>query len=204
MLPALLLFAACTGAPEPPDPNSYPWSISVSGDGSMTAFGLTPRKSTFQDARDRFGDRLEVAMFEADGERALEIFYGKANLNGLQGRLILTLDAPADLLGQIAATATSKPSGAGAIRYALPEDLTDPLPALAIKAMLFAPAAGLSEETIVARFGPPEQRETSEDGTLLLYPSRGVHITVPDGGRELIQFVHPEDFAWLKAHSQPH
>lgn len=196
----LLLLFACSDPAPPPDPAGLPWSVSVQPDGSTVAFGLSPAKSALQDAIDRFGNRLELAMFETDGERAVEVYYSKADLSGLEGRLILTVDAPPALLDEIAATGESKPTGNGSTRYEVPDPVAAKLSPLPLKAMLFAPAASLAEADLTSRFGEPESREAAGEDAVLLYPSRGIHITVPGSGRSLIQYVHPKDFAWLKAH----
>ncbi|MFT4977431.1 MAG: hypothetical protein ACI8S6_003336 [Myxococcota bacterium] len=207
MSPALfaLLFACSRPAPQS-EPARYPWDIELLDDGSTLALGLTPGRSTFTDAIDRFGNSLEVAMFESGEDRSLEIYYSKASLGGLVGRLILILDAPPEVLADIALRSEREPTGAGTgvWRYALPTATEPSLPPLTVKAMTFAPAASLTEETLTARFGPPEQRLTTEDSVILLYPSRGVRITAPARGRELIEYVHPDDFAWLQAHQQTH
>lgn len=198
-----LLFSAllaCSDPAPPPDPAGLPWSVSVQPDGSTVAFGLTPSQTPLKDAIDRFGNRLELAMFETDGDRAVEVYYSKADLSGFEGRLILTIDAPPALLDEIAATGESKPTGNGSIRFEVTDPVAEKLATHPIKAMLFAPAASLEAADLVARFGEPESRETSGEDALLLYPSRGLHITVPGSGRALIQYVHPKDFAWLKTH----
>jgi len=49
------------------------------------------------------------------------------------------------------------------------------------------------------RFGTPDETLfIGEDSLHWLYASRGLAITMSHRGKAVLQYVHPEDFGWLK------
>ena len=70
---------------------------------------------------------------------------------------------------------------------------------LPIRAISVIPTVNLDEATIVQRFGEPGERiVVSEKRTHLLYPKLGLDVVVDKDGKELLQYVAPQQFARLR------
>ena len=201
----LWLGLACTGQPDAPPVDStaqLPWSIALQPDGSTVVLGLSPGHSTLAAARARFpGAPPDVAMFEeAGGALSLEAYLSEVSLGPLTGRVLLRLAAPPDLLAELQQRSKRTPLGTGTFRYEVPWGEDARLDALVVEGLTFAPAARLDEETLVARFGPPAERHTVEEGgVVLLYPTRGAALVVNPGGREQLHYVDPAAMGALRA-----
>jgi hypothetical protein len=79
-----------------------------------------------------------------------------------------------------------------------PEDLTlaDSAP---IGSITLIPTASLDEETALARFGQPGERiRASEQVEHLLYPEKGLVLTLDSKGKEILQYIAPRHFARLR------
>jgi hypothetical protein len=79
-----------------------------------------------------------------------------------------------------------------------PDDLAaaDRLP---IRAIAVIPTVNLDEATVVQRFGEPGERiVVSDKRTHLLYPKLGLDVVVDKDGKELLQYVAPQQFARLR------
>jgi hypothetical protein len=181
--------------------SGLPWQIEILPDGNSRVFGLTLAKSTLGDARERFGPDMEVAVIANRGEAgALEAYYSRVTTGVLTGRMILVaaLDRESvERMRQHAAKSSVTESSARKFTLSA-EDL-----ALAystpIASITFIPSASLDEETALARFGPPGERiRVSEQAEHLLYPEKGLALTLDSKGKELLQYVAPRDFARLR------
>jgi len=212
----LVLMAALIGAPmlrsgaAPDSPSaaqrvtvSLPWQIEQRPGGALRVFGLQlggDGASTLDDAQALWpGEVLKVALLASgDGSLAVEGYLESIQVGALQGKLVLGIAAEPGELNAWAQRATGvepKPSGARQANLHS-SDLADarrrPLAAL-----VFLPAARLDEATVVQRFGAGPQRIETEDGALhLLYPDRGVAITLDPKGRDrsVLQYVAPAEF----------
>ncbi|MEL6342205.1 MAG: hypothetical protein AAFV53_03680 [Myxococcota bacterium] len=206
MTPILLLLSALACRPNTPEPQPHmlPWNIARQADGSTVVFGLTPGRSTMADARERFGPNIEGALFDTKGALSLEVYFNQVTLSGITGKIILNLRATDDAMEHIrAASGEGKPTGAGAVRYEIANESADGMLRLTTRAFTFVPTADLDEAMLTSRFGQPAERLPQEAGELLLYPDKGLGILVQDPGRELLQYVHPDDIAWLRDQSRP-
>ena len=68
-----------------------------------------------------------------------------------------------------------------------------------VKAISVIPTVNLDEATIIQRFGEPGERIVlSETRTHLLYPTLGLDVLVDKDGKELLQYVAPQQFARLR------
>jgi hypothetical protein len=178
-----------------------PWQIESLPDGRSRVFGLTLATSTFDDAGGRLGADMKVAVVAAPGEPGLvEAYYEQIAIGPLTGKMILTAAVDPQTVERWSARAAKVEYMESSTRkYTLnAEDL-----ALAqrapIAAIAFIPTAQLDAETAIQRFGPPAERiRTSEHIEHLLYPAKGLSLTVDGKGRELLQYVAPRQFARLR------
>jgi hypothetical protein len=187
----------------PPTPATagLPWQIERLAGGGTRVLGLEPGGSRLQEALDRFGTRIEVALFRGpDGALSAEAYYAEVELGPLVGRLILRLEPGPELLEELAgpgARAQRLPSGT--LRYGVPLDRGPQLAQARIRALTFVPAGDVDPAVLARLFGAPgsdlagpgQQRHW-------LWPERGLLITSDPKGKEVFHYVHPRDFSWVQ------
>jgi hypothetical protein len=204
VLLALILpfFLPGAGKQEGIDPNSnLPWQIAVDGQGGSSVFGLRPGVSTLGDVRQKLGNEIEVAIIAAPNEiGSLEAYYAQIPLGFVLARMVLTVDASDEAISAMRERAVrAKHMESTTRRITLhPDDLAaaDKLP---IRAISVIPTVNLDEATIVQRFGEPAERiVVSDKRTHLLYPKQGLDVVVDQDGKELLQYVAPQQFARLR------
>jgi hypothetical protein len=187
--------------PGAPSEGGRPWQVETLPDGAIRAIGLVPGQSTLGGAIGRFGKGLEAAVFESAGQGpVLEAYWSEVTSGGITGRLIVTLDASAEVVRGLQARGTRTTGmGSPTVRYALHPRDGEVVASLAIRSLTFVPTANLEAATVRARFGEPEDRLPGGEGvTHWLYPRRGIAVTLNAQGRELIDYVDPRDFGWLR------
>lgn len=199
---AITFLAPDIGKRDGVDPNvNLPWQIVVDGQGGSAVFGIRPGSSTLADLKAVFGDDLELAIVAAPGEvGALEAYYSQLRLGFVQGRMIVTLGTPPGMLAEMRERAPKAAyMESTTMKISLhPEDLVR-VEQMPIRAISVIPSVNLSEETVVQRFGQAAERlPVSEKRVHLLYPDKGLDVTVDKDGKELLQYVAPRDFALLR------
>jgi len=197
LLMLVFLLTACA-----PDRGAPPWQIDQLGDGSTRVFGLVPGRSTLADAPRRFGPAVEAALFETpEGTLAAEAYYSKVSPGGLTGKLVLSLSLDdAALVALKDHSSEMKILGTGNKRLAIAAGDAARLQHAVIRGMTFVPTANLDEKILLGRFGQPDERVTvDEDTTHWLYPSRGLDVALNRRGKDLLQYVHPDDFDWVRS-----
>ena len=184
------------------DPDSnLPWQIAVDGRGGSSVFGLKPGVSTLGDVRRRLGEQIEVAIIAEPNEiGSLEGYYAQVPLGFVLARVIVTVDVSDEAISAMRERAVrAKHMESTTRRITLhPDDLAaaDRLP---IRAISVIPTVNLDEATIVQRFGEPGERiVVSDKRTHLLYPKLGLDVVVDKEGKELLQYVAPQQFARLR------
>ena len=181
--------------------SGLPWQIEILPDGNSKVFGLTLSRSTLGEAREHFGPDMEVAVIAQQGEAgALEAYYSSATAGVLTGKMVLVAELGKETVERMREHAgKSRITESSARKFTLgPEDLT-----LAfntpVASITFIPTANLDEETAISRFGQPTERiRASEQVEHLLYPEKGLVLTLDGKGKELLQYVAPRDFARLR------
>ncbi len=178
-----------------------PWNIERLPDGATRIFRLVPGRSTLADALARFGKRVEAALFQQPGgELSLEAYYGSVSVGGLAGRMVLLLRVPRDeLLGLREHSPKGRRLETGNARFEINPADGDRLLTAVIRGITYIPSVNLDEDLLVKRFGAPAERQASADGIVhLLYPDRGLEITVDPHGKEMLLYVDPRDFDWVR------
>lgn len=184
------------------DPNAnLPWQIAVDGQGGSSVFGLQPGVSTLADVRRKLGDEIEVAIIAEPKEIGmLEGYYAQVPLGFVLAKMVVTVDASEAAITVMRERALkAKHMESTTRRITLhPDDLAaaDRLP---IRAISVIPTVNLDEATIIQRFGEPGERiVVSERRVHLLYPKLGLDVLVDQDGKELLQYVAPQQFAYLR------
>lgn len=202
VMAALVLPFVLPRGDAPADQGYLPWRIEVLGNGRSRVFGLTLPTSTLAEARRLHGGDLSLGLIrEAGGELSLEAYQPSVRLGFVTGKLILTLAASADELTAMSRRAAdSEATRSGARRLSLASADVRSAEHLRIVGISFIPSVDLDRQVIVDRFGEPDQRIEQTGGLVhYLYPARGLDLLIDEGGRELLQYVAPADFARLTA-----
>jgi hypothetical protein len=178
-----------------------PWQIETLANGSSRVFGLELGRSTLDDARERFGDDMKVGIVAAQGEDgALEAYYNNVTAGVIAGKLILVAALDKATLTGLRERATQKVHMNDATyRYLLNnDDLLQSLRA-PIATIAFIPVTDLDAETVLKRFGQPQERLRINDQVEhFLYPDQGLDLILDDSGKEVLQYVAPREFARLR------
>lgn len=181
--------------------SGLPWQIEIQPDGNSSVFGLTLGSSTLGAARQHFGPGMEVAVIAAPGESgSLEAYYNQATAGVLTGKMILTAAADKDSVERMRQRAIKNEHMESTTRrFALsPEDLEQAY-ASRIASITFIPSASFDAETALSHFGQPAERiRSSAQVENLLYPAKGLSITIDSQGGEVLQYVPPRQFARLR------
>ncbi|MDP2809732.1 MAG: hypothetical protein Q8O34_06245 [Rhodocyclaceae bacterium] len=201
MLTTPLLFPPDKEQAGAPVEEGLPWQIEILPGGGSKVFGLTPGASTLDDALARLGSDAQIAIVAAPGEAgALEAYWERASAGFVTGKMILTLDIPAEALERMRQRSAKTEYMESATRKSTlhPDDRQAAL-VRPIAAITFIPAAHLDEPMVIHRFGPPAERIRSAEHTEhFLYPGMGLDVRLDAKGREVLQYVAPREFARLR------
>jgi hypothetical protein len=179
-----------------------PWVVEKQVDGNTRVMGLTLTVSTLSEAKTAYGPDMAVAIVNAPNEPGtLEAYVASAQAGFVTGKLILTARADAAMIDGMRERAVKTEYMESTTRKATlsASDLATAMN-LPIQAISFIPSVNLDREAIVERFGAPAREVRSNDHqTHMLYPDKGIDIILDTQGKELIQYVAPDDFAQLTA-----
>lgn len=182
----------------PPDGLAAPWQIERGAQGELHAFGLRLPGSTLNDALQRWGDDLRVALIESRAQpAALEAYTDRWSGGGVNGRLVLASDAVAASVERWRSRAVRRETiDAQAQRWQLhPDDRAEALRS-GVAGLSFLPASRVDAATLQARFGAAAE-VLPGDGRIRhwLYPGRGLVISWDEGsGKAVLQVVALADF----------
>ena len=171
----------------------YPWQIERQPDGTTRVFGIVPGQTTLGVAMAQLGDDNELAIISAPGETgSLEVYYSHYTAGLIEGKLILVADIEPDTLASMQMRARRK---AGTHRLLLDEGDLPTARRAAVRAITFMPTFDLDAEITRARFGlPAEVLPVSAQEQHLLYPESGLDIVLNADGKDVLQYLSPEDF----------
>lgn len=195
------LFRPESGKQEASPVSGLPWQIEILPDGDSKVFGLTLSRSRLAEAREHFGPDMEVAVIARRGEAgALEAYYNRVTTGVLTGKMILVAELDRENVERMREHAKkSSVTESNALKFTLnPQDVALAYDA-PVGSITFIPTASLDEETALARFGVPGERiRVSEQVEHLLYPEKGLALTLDGKGKELLQYVAPRHFGHLR------
>ena len=190
------------GKQEGVDPNrNLPWQITIDTAGSSSVFGLKPGVSTLGEVRQKLGGEIELAIIAEPNELgALEGYYAQVPLGFVLAKVIVTVDATNEAISIMRERALKAQHMESMTRkITLQPDDAAAAELLPVKAITVIPTVNLDEATVIQRFGEPTERLVlSETRTHLLYPKQGLDIQVDKDGKELLQYVAPQQFARLR------
>lgn len=190
------LWHLISGAPVPASAPGAPWQVERPAPGQIAVFGLRLPGSTLGEARARWGEDITAAVLvDRDGALALEAYVERFDAGPVQGRLLLTWAADAGALARWRERLPAEPTPSGGRRHALGAEAWTDLAPAGLAGVSFIPTAQLDAEVLVARFGEPAERlPEGEHRQHWLYPTLGLAVVLDGKGRELLQYVAPQEF----------
>jgi len=202
---ALLALAFVGLSPDPKAKPSatLPWDIRLSDNGHSEVFGITLGQTTVSEALAILGIDHDLAIISDQQDHSgLEIYYSHFRTGPLAAKLVLSVTIEPLLLETMQARASkAQYLKTGARKFSLNDTDLNNIQALTIGALSLIPAANLSRETIIARFGEPtEVIASAGQGQHLLYPEKGLDVVFHPETKETFQYVAPRNFKQL---SQP-
>ncbi len=198
LLLAIAIYFPSRDKESPVQPQSLPWQIETTTDGSIRVFGLLLGQSTVEDAIQRFNENAEVSMFVSpDNKRVVEVYFNNTRLAGLGAKIVLSVAVNEVQLEAIYNHGTRISTlGDGSRKVTLhPDDLLR-LKQSPIAGITYLPKTKLDNDLLLARFGEPARRirETKNETLHWLYPSQGLDIARDKDGRTVIQYLPPKVF----------
>jgi len=188
-----------------PDSKSHssatlPWDIRLSDDGHSEVFGITLGRTTVSEALTILGIDHDLAIISDQQDKSgLEIYYSHFRTGPLAAKLVLSVTINPLLLETMQARASkAQYLKTGARKFSLNDADLNNIQALSIGGITLMPAANLSRDTIIARFGEPaEIIVIDEQGQHLLYPDKGLDVVFHPETKETFQYIAPRDFEQL-------
>jgi hypothetical protein len=144
---------------------------------------------------------MELAIMAEAGETgSLEMYYGQHRAGLLSAKLVLGAYMDHDTLNSMRDNAARKEVlKSGAHKYILTHEDHEKAFSAVIKSIAYIPATNLDHDTIISRFGEPEEVITTDSlATHYLYPAKGLDVVLSEQGKEVLQYVAPSDFKRLR------
>jgi len=132
------------------------------------------------------------------GKPTLETYFERVFLSGLRADFVLVLEADDAQLQEIYDRGSRISRTSDATRQVELNDADrSRVSGLPIRLINYIPYANLEENLIVGRFGQPSVKiKEMESGiTQWIYPQRGFSIGLNPDGKELIQYMPPDEIA---------
>lgn len=193
---------------------NYPWQISIMENGKSKVFGIVLTETALQRVNQILNNQPKLAIFEQNRKISLEAYYKNVTRGGLIGDFIFTLDASNKQLDQLKQKSLKqillKNNGR---RYDLGKNALQTVNKWKVKYLSYVPMVQLDEKIIIKRFGIPAKKiqsiiKTTESKNSanwhFLYPEKGLDIIINENGKDLFQYVMPENFNLLLEPLQQH
>ncbi len=198
LLLVISLFFSSRQKETPVQPQSLPWQIEITADGSIRVFGLLLGHSTVEDAIQRFNENAVVSLFVSpENKRVVEVYFNNARLAGLNAKIVLSVAINKAETERIYNHGTRISTlGDGSHKVTLSHDDLLRVKQSPIAAITYLPKTKLSSALLLARFGEPARRirETKTGTQHWLYPSRGLDIAQDKDGQTVLQYLAPKAF----------
>ena len=175
-----------------------PWQIDRLPGGVTRVFGITLGQTTLGEAIELMGDDMKLAIIAAPHESGtVEAYYSHHSVGPITGKMILVLDITPDMLAPLRERAFQD---GGTRRYHLhPDDLPVAYRA-PVKIINFLPSFDLDEDIVQVRFGAPaEIMQIDEQQQHWLYPDKGLDLILNADGKEVLQYLRPDEFSSHRA-----
>jgi hypothetical protein len=192
------------GIPE----QAYPWQIKILADGKTQVFNVVFGETRLKAVDTILQSEPTVAVFESKDQATLEAYYKSVAVGGLTGDFIFTLETTkAELEKLKKESKRQKHTEDNAQRFDLDKNAIAEAKKFPVKNLIYIPVVQLDQAMVVRRFGEPgEKIKTSHDTGEekapevwhYLYPDKGLDVIIHEKGKEVMQYVSPEEFNVLR------
>jgi len=183
------------------DAQFLPWQVTPTPGGSIRVFGITLGETTLQEANKIYRGDSEVSLFVSpEGDHKIEAYFDKVVLGGFSSKMILVVGIPKEQKMAMFQRGIRVGSlGNGNKKVTLAADDLQTVYTAPVASLTYLTRARLDSELLVKRFGEPDRRISESEGstTHWLYPRIGLDIALSEGGRSVLQYVPPNQFANL-------
>lgn len=177
-----------------------PWNVEVVNN-TTNVFGIKLGESNLNDFLQIWNEKeMELAIIKSPDEDIktanLEAYFAELKLGFVLAKVIITLQTNPDELNTMISRASdvsflrngSKQITLNNVDYQQAKNKI-------IKSISIIPTVNLNENDFIARFGNPSQKIVlSDDITHLLYENKSLDIVVSNEGKEVLQYVSPQNF----------
>lgn len=179
-----------------------PWQIASTPTGSTRVFSITLGQTTLDEASRYFNKVPEIALFlGAGGPESIEAFFGKTKVGVFDAKIVLSLVATQEAMNRIAETAGEpEPMPSGSWKRPVSEQSLDTVIQLPVKSITYVPSVQYEPDIVIRRFGEPAEKTTlDEHSEYWFYPEKGLVILLDMKGKEILQYIAPDQFEELRA-----
>ena len=183
-----------------PAVDNTPWAVSVDTSGGSRVFGVSLGHDKLTEAQAALGPNYEVAVIKSNETRAgLEMYYARFHAGPITGKLVVVAKASADELVDLMRRAVKTTTlQNGSRQYLFDAKVENEIGNFSIQSLSFVPTINIDRDMLITRFGEPNEIiEVSEQQQYFLYPQQGLAILLDQDGKELMQYVAPQDFETL-------
>lgn len=179
-----------------------PWQVESTPDGSTRVFGITLGQTSLDAASRHLNKIPEIALFQGEeGPESIEAFFGKTRVGVFDARVVLSLDADTELMRQVAQSAGEpEPMPSGSWKLPVAEKSLETVLQLPIKSITYVPSVQYEADIVLKRFGEPTERlPHNEHSEYWFYPTIGLLLLLDMEGKEVLQYVAPDQFEILRS-----
>lgn len=177
-----------------------PWNVEVIND-ATNVFGIKLGESSLDDFLQIWNEKeMELAIIKSPNEDIktanLEAYFSELKLGFVLAKVIITMQINSDELNTMISRASNITFlRNGSKQFTLNDLDYKQAKTKIIQSISIIPSVNLTENDFIARFGNPDEKIVlSADITHLIYNNKCLDIVVSNEGKEVLQYVSPQDF----------
>lgn len=179
-----------------------PWQVERTPTGSTRVFSIILGQTSLDEASRHFNKVPEIAVFlGAQGPESIEAYFGKTRVGVFDAKVVLSLAASSEIMAKVAETAGEpEPMPSGSWKRPVSEVALETVIQLPIKSITYVPSVQYESDIVLRRFGEPSDKlQHNEHSEYWFYPDLGLVILLDMEGKEILQYVAPDDFEELRS-----
>lgn len=179
-----------------------PWQVERTPTGSTRVFSIILGQTSLDEASRHFNKVPEIAVFlGAQGPESIEAYFGKTRVGVFDAKVVLSLAASSEIMAKVAETAGEpEPMPSGSWKRTVSEVALETVIQLPIKSITYVPSVQYESDIVLRRFGEPSDKlQHNEHSEYWFYPDLGLVILLDTEGKEILQYVAPDDFEELRS-----
>lgn len=181
--------------------SDLPWQIEVFPDGSSQVFNVRLGKTTLDEMSRHLDKAPEMALFVGvDGPTALEAWYGKTRVGVFDAKVVAHVAASKQqLIAYEQNSGDPDPMPSGSWKRDIGERDYAEVILLPVDRITYIPSVHYETDIAEKRFGKPAEIISGEEPSdYWLYPDKGLVLIMNQEGKEILQYVRPDNFGVLR------